>query len=371
MEWRWSRALRAAIRCQRGLASARRAAPRSSKTDVALEERRIVTVLFADLVGYTALAEHLDPEQVKRLVESCFERLVADIERVRRAGRQAARRRHRRPVRRAGRPRGRRRAGGAGGAADAGDARPLRRGDPGRPAADAHRHQHRRGAGRHPRRVRLHGDGRRREHRLAPAGAGPAGRRAGRVGHDRPVPAVDPPRAVRRHPHPRAASRTSSRGWSPAPTRRACVRCAATCRSSGATHERALLEAAVQLVRNGHSGVVSIIGEAGAGKSRLADEIIEPAGGRGDRAAHGVRAVRRRPTSGRRSSRASPRSSDSTPTPRPARSTPPCATGPRSCGAWHSGDPSCGATLEVIRYLLGHRLRRSIGSTPPAPVTWC
>ena len=44
----------------------------------------------------------------------------------------------------------------------------------------------------------------------------------------------------------------------------------------GRAHERALMDAAVQLVRNGHSGVVSIIGEAGAGKSRLADEIIEP-----------------------------------------------------------------------------------------------
>ncbi len=40
------------------------------------EERRIVTVLFADLVGFTTLAEHMDPEQVKRLVDSCFERLV-------------------------------------------------------------------------------------------------------------------------------------------------------------------------------------------------------------------------------------------------------------------------------------------------------
>ncbi|MET0145172.1 MAG: adenylate/guanylate cyclase domain-containing protein, partial [Ilumatobacteraceae bacterium] len=46
----------------------------------ALEERRVVTVLFADLVGYTALAEHLDPEMAKRLVEACFERLVPDIE---------------------------------------------------------------------------------------------------------------------------------------------------------------------------------------------------------------------------------------------------------------------------------------------------
>jgi class 3 adenylate cyclase/tetratricopeptide (TPR) repeat protein len=43
------------------------------------EERRIVTVLFADLVGFTALAEYLDPEQAKRLVDTCFEQLVGDI----------------------------------------------------------------------------------------------------------------------------------------------------------------------------------------------------------------------------------------------------------------------------------------------------
>jgi class 3 adenylate cyclase/tetratricopeptide (TPR) repeat protein len=47
---------------------------------VAIEERRVVTVLFADLVGYTALAEHLDPEAVTRLVESYFEPLVGEIE---------------------------------------------------------------------------------------------------------------------------------------------------------------------------------------------------------------------------------------------------------------------------------------------------
>lgn len=40
------------------------------------EERRIVTVVFADLVGFTTLAERLDPEQVKRLIDACFERLV-------------------------------------------------------------------------------------------------------------------------------------------------------------------------------------------------------------------------------------------------------------------------------------------------------
>jgi class 3 adenylate cyclase/tetratricopeptide (TPR) repeat protein len=43
------------------------------------DERRIVTVLFADLVGFTSLSETRDPEQVKNLVDQCFERLVADV----------------------------------------------------------------------------------------------------------------------------------------------------------------------------------------------------------------------------------------------------------------------------------------------------
>jgi class 3 adenylate cyclase/tetratricopeptide (TPR) repeat protein len=45
----------------------------------AVEERRVVTVLFADLVGYTALTEQLDPEKAKRLIDGAFEALVADI----------------------------------------------------------------------------------------------------------------------------------------------------------------------------------------------------------------------------------------------------------------------------------------------------
>ena len=43
------------------------------------DERRVVTVLFADLVGFTALSERLDPERVKNLVDRCFERLAVDI----------------------------------------------------------------------------------------------------------------------------------------------------------------------------------------------------------------------------------------------------------------------------------------------------
>ena len=44
------------------------------------DQRRVATVLFADLVGFTALSERLDPEHVKALVDRCFERLAADID---------------------------------------------------------------------------------------------------------------------------------------------------------------------------------------------------------------------------------------------------------------------------------------------------
>jgi class 3 adenylate cyclase/tetratricopeptide (TPR) repeat protein len=43
------------------------------------DERRVVTMLFADLVGFTTLSEKVDPEQVKNIVDRCFERLAADV----------------------------------------------------------------------------------------------------------------------------------------------------------------------------------------------------------------------------------------------------------------------------------------------------
>lgn len=43
------------------------------------DERRVVTVVFADLVGFTTLSERLDPERVKNLVDGCFDRLAADV----------------------------------------------------------------------------------------------------------------------------------------------------------------------------------------------------------------------------------------------------------------------------------------------------
>jgi class 3 adenylate cyclase/tetratricopeptide (TPR) repeat protein len=44
-----------------------------------LDERRTVTVLFADLSGYTAVAEKLDPESVKRVLDQILERLSDEV----------------------------------------------------------------------------------------------------------------------------------------------------------------------------------------------------------------------------------------------------------------------------------------------------
>src|SRR4051794_9058852 len=45
------------------------------------EERRQVTVLFADLSGYTAVAEQMDPEAVKTLVDGALRRLGLEVTR--------------------------------------------------------------------------------------------------------------------------------------------------------------------------------------------------------------------------------------------------------------------------------------------------
>ncbi len=44
-------------------------------------ERRQVTVLFADLAGFTSLAEHRDPEEVHQIVDRCFEAITAEVHR--------------------------------------------------------------------------------------------------------------------------------------------------------------------------------------------------------------------------------------------------------------------------------------------------
>jgi class 3 adenylate cyclase/tetratricopeptide (TPR) repeat protein len=45
------------------------------------EERRQVSVLFADLSGYTAVSEQMDPERVKALVDAALRRLAEEVER--------------------------------------------------------------------------------------------------------------------------------------------------------------------------------------------------------------------------------------------------------------------------------------------------
>ena len=52
------------------------------KSRSALEgERRQVTVLFADIAGFTTIAERLDPEDVHRIVDRCFELITAEVHR--------------------------------------------------------------------------------------------------------------------------------------------------------------------------------------------------------------------------------------------------------------------------------------------------
>jgi len=42
-------------------------------------ERKVVTVLFADLVGFTARAEQLDPEDVEAILRPYHERLYRSV----------------------------------------------------------------------------------------------------------------------------------------------------------------------------------------------------------------------------------------------------------------------------------------------------
>src|SRR5213076_1915645 len=49
--------------------------------EAAREERKVVTVLFADLVGFTSRAEQMDPEDVRALLTPYHQRLRSELER--------------------------------------------------------------------------------------------------------------------------------------------------------------------------------------------------------------------------------------------------------------------------------------------------
>ena len=42
-------------------------------------ERKLVTVLFADISGFTALSEKTDPEEIRALMNRCFDHLVSVV----------------------------------------------------------------------------------------------------------------------------------------------------------------------------------------------------------------------------------------------------------------------------------------------------
>ena len=65
---------------RRGAGPPPAAPPAVERRDVPAEERRQVTVLFADLSGYTSVAERMDPESVKAVVERCLRRLGQEVE---------------------------------------------------------------------------------------------------------------------------------------------------------------------------------------------------------------------------------------------------------------------------------------------------
>src|SRR5574341_1249421 len=44
------------------------------------EERKVVTVLFCDLVGFTSQAEQMDPEDVRALLRPYHDRVRAELE---------------------------------------------------------------------------------------------------------------------------------------------------------------------------------------------------------------------------------------------------------------------------------------------------
>ena len=67
-------------------------------------ERKQVTVLFADVAGFSALAERLDPEAIHEVMDGCFANLTQHVHRYEGTINQFTGRRHHGAVRRSHRP---------------------------------------------------------------------------------------------------------------------------------------------------------------------------------------------------------------------------------------------------------------------------
>ena len=51
----------------------------NSRTSRTTRERKLVTVLFADVAGFTSLSDKLDPEEVHQIMDGCFQILLREI----------------------------------------------------------------------------------------------------------------------------------------------------------------------------------------------------------------------------------------------------------------------------------------------------
>src|SRR4029078_6925942 len=52
----------------------------SARVKSAFEERRVISVVFADLVGFTSRAEQMDPEDLRSILDAYYRRLRAELE---------------------------------------------------------------------------------------------------------------------------------------------------------------------------------------------------------------------------------------------------------------------------------------------------
>ncbi len=194
------------LRRVRNAVHRRRAAGPTAAAGVAtgpapVAERRLVIVLFADLVGFTPFAEERDSEDVRETADALLRHRAREVDRaLRRDGREVHRRRGHGGVGRADRPRGRRRARGPRRAGARG--RGSRPG-PGHPGS--RRRADRRGGGHARRHEPGHGRRRPRQHGSPSA----VGRRAGHGPRRRSRPCA--PRARRSRSSPPATSRSRAR----------------------------------------------------------------------------------------------------------------------------------------------------------------
>ena len=249
------------------------------------QERRTVTILFVDLVGFTERSDTADPEDVRRTLVPVPRAGEGGDRALRRASGQVHRRRRDGRVRRPGHPRGRSRARGARRARAGGGLR--------RWAPDPRRRAHRRGRGLDGHRPagRRGGGRRRREHREPPAVGRAARRRRDRRAHvDRgPRPLRDRgARALHRQGKGRAdpflGGARRARGVAARPSTSLV----------GRQRELAMLDDIVARARDERCAqLVTIVAEPGIGKSRLVVELRRALGEDVGWLAERVRALRR------------------------------------------------------------------------------